>query len=47
MLVNAANASSAEANLREEAAPNVGLQIDILSATTIGEIDAAFATYLA
>ena len=28
----------------EEAAPTLGLQIQILNATTIGEIDAAFAT---
>jgi putative tryptophan/tyrosine transport system substrate-binding protein len=46
VLVNPANASSAEATLREvqEAAPTIGLQIQILNATTIGEIDAAFAT---
>ncbi|TMJ64836.1 MAG: hypothetical protein E6G82_00060 [Alphaproteobacteria bacterium] len=33
--------------LREvkEAAPTIGLQIQILNATTIGEIDAAFATF--
>ena len=37
---------SAETTLREvqEAAPTIGLQIHILNATTIGEIDAAFAT---
>ena len=36
----------AESTLREvqEAAPTIGLQIQILNATTIGEIDAAFAT---
>ena len=28
-----------------EAAPTIGLQIQILNATTIGEIDAAFATF--
>ena len=28
----------------QEAAPTIGLQIQILNATTIGEIDAAFAT---
>ena len=46
VLVNPANASSAEATLRDvqEAAPTIGLQIQILNATTIGEIDAAFAT---
>jgi putative ABC transport system substrate-binding protein len=46
VLVNPANAPSAEATLREaqEAAPTLGLQIQILNATTIGEIDAAFAT---
>ena len=46
VLVNPANASTAEPTLREvqEAAPTMGLQIQILNATTIGEIDAAFAT---
>jgi putative tryptophan/tyrosine transport system substrate-binding protein len=46
VLVNPANASNAEAALRriKEAAPTFGLQIQILNATTIGEIDAAFAT---
>ena len=46
VLVNPANASIAEATLRDvqEAAPTIGLQIQILNATTIGEIDAAFAT---
>jgi ABC-type uncharacterized transport system substrate-binding protein len=46
VLVNPANPSSAEAALREvqEAAPTLGLQIRILNASTIGEIDAAFAT---
>ena len=46
VLVNPANASAAESNLREvqEAAPTLGLQIQILNASTIGEIDAAFAT---
>jgi putative ABC transport system substrate-binding protein len=36
----------AEATLRDvqEAAPTIGLQIKILNASTIGEIDAAFAT---
>jgi putative ABC transport system substrate-binding protein len=46
VLVNPANASNTESTLREakEAAPTIGLQIQILNATTIGEIDAAFAT---
>ena len=37
---------AAEATLRDvqEAAPTIGLQIQILNASTIGEIDAAFAT---
>ena len=47
VLVNPANASSAENTLREvqEAGPTIGLQIQILNAATIGEIDAAFATF--
>jgi ABC-type uncharacterized transport system substrate-binding protein len=46
VLVNPANALNTEATLRDvqEAAPTIGLQIQILNATTIGEIDAAFAT---
>jgi putative tryptophan/tyrosine transport system substrate-binding protein len=46
VLVNPANAPTAEATLREvqQAAPTIGMQIQILNATTIGEIDAAFAT---
>src|SRR6202163_3060992 len=46
VLVNPANPSVAEITLRDvqEAAPTIGLQIQILKATTIGEIDAAFAT---
>jgi len=46
VLVNPANASTAEATLREvqAAAPAMGLQIQILDAATIGEIDAAFAS---
>ena len=46
VLVNPANASATESTLREvkEAAPAIGLQIQILNASTIGEIDAAFAT---
>ena len=46
VLVNPANASAAETTLRgvQEAAPTIGLQIQILNASTIREIDAAFAT---
>jgi len=46
VLVNPANATTAESNLREvqQAAPTLGLQIQILNASTIAEIDAAFAT---
>jgi putative tryptophan/tyrosine transport system substrate-binding protein len=46
VLVNPANAASAEATFRavQEAAPTIGLQIQRLNATTIGEIDAVFAT---
>jgi putative tryptophan/tyrosine transport system substrate-binding protein len=46
VLVNPGNASTVESTLREvqEAAPTIGLQIQILNAATIGEIDAAFAT---
>jgi ABC-type uncharacterized transport system substrate-binding protein len=46
VLVNPANAPLSESTLREvkEAAPTIGLQIQILNATTIGEIDAAFAS---
>ena len=46
VLVNPANASSAEAAVRDvrKAAPTLGLQIQVLNASTIGEIDAAFAT---
>jgi putative tryptophan/tyrosine transport system substrate-binding protein len=46
VLVNPANAATAESTLREvhQAAPTMGLQIQILDASTIGEIDAAFAT---
>ena len=46
VLVNPANATTAETTLRDvqEAAPTLGLQIQILNASTIGEIDAAFAT---
>ena len=47
VLVNPANATTAESNLQEvqEAAPTLGLQIQILNASAIGEIDAAFATF--
>jgi putative ABC transport system substrate-binding protein len=46
VLVNPANPSIAETTLRDlqEAAPSIGLQIQILNATTIGEIDATFAS---
>src|ERR1019366_6806788 len=46
VLLNPANATDAESTLRElqEAASTIGLQIQILNASTIGEIDAAFAT---
>jgi putative ABC transport system substrate-binding protein len=46
VLVNPANVSATETLLRivQEAAPTIGLQIQFLNATTIGEIDAAFAT---
>jgi putative tryptophan/tyrosine transport system substrate-binding protein len=46
VLVNPANTSNTESTLRElqEAASTIGLQIQILNASTIGEIDAAFAT---
>jgi putative tryptophan/tyrosine transport system substrate-binding protein len=46
VLVNPANGSTTEATLREvqEAAPTLGLQIQIINATTSGEINAAFAT---
>jgi putative tryptophan/tyrosine transport system substrate-binding protein len=46
MLVNPGNATIAESTIRDvqKAAPTLGLQIQILNASTIGEIDAAFAT---
>jgi putative tryptophan/tyrosine transport system substrate-binding protein len=46
VLVNPANAVLTEPTLRavQDAAPTIGLQIQILNASTIGEIDAAFAT---
>jgi putative ABC transport system substrate-binding protein len=47
VLLNPANAPSAEATLRDAqaAAHPIGLEIQILNATTIGEIDAAFAGF--
>ena len=46
VLVNPGNATTTETTLREvrEAAPTIGLQIQVLNASTIGEIDAAFGT---
>jgi putative tryptophan/tyrosine transport system substrate-binding protein len=46
VLVNPANVSTAEATLRDvpEAARAIGLQIQVLNASTSGEIEAAFAT---
>ena len=46
MLVNPANAPNAETTLRdvEAAARAMGLQIQVLNASTSGEINAAFAT---
>jgi putative tryptophan/tyrosine transport system substrate-binding protein len=46
VLVNPANTSVTKTTMREvqEAARTIGLQIQILNATTIGEINAAFAT---
>jgi putative tryptophan/tyrosine transport system substrate-binding protein len=45
VIVNPANVSAAETTLRDvrEAAPTIGLQIQIHNASTIGEIEAAFA----
>jgi putative ABC transport system substrate-binding protein len=45
VLVNPANAGNTESTIRfvQEAATTIGLQIQILKATTIGEIDTAFA----
>ncbi len=47
VLVNPANTPIAESTLRdvEKAAPTLGMQFRILYAKTIGEIDAAFATF--
>jgi putative ABC transport system substrate-binding protein len=46
VLVNPTNSSTAEATLREmpEAARAIGLQIQVLNASTSGQIEAAFAT---
>jgi putative ABC transport system substrate-binding protein len=46
VLLNPSNAASAETTLRDvqKAVPATGLQIQMLNATTSGEIDAAFAT---
>ena len=47
VLVNPANASSAEAALQgtKDAAAATGVQLRVLNATTVGEIDAAFASF--
>src|SRR5215467_4669916 len=47
VLANPANSSVSDATIRklQEAAPTIGLTIEILNATTISEIDAAFATF--
>ena len=47
VLLNPGSPSVGEATLRavREAAPNIGLQIQVLNASTIGEIDAAFASF--
>jgi len=47
VLVNPANSTAAESTIRDvrEAAPSMGLQIHILNATNIAEIDAAFASF--
>jgi hypothetical protein len=46
LLVNPANDANTEATLQDvqEAAPSMGLQIQIFNASTIAEIDAAFAS---
>jgi putative ABC transport system substrate-binding protein len=46
VLVNPTNATGSPTTLRDvqQAAPTLGLQIQVLNASTIGEIDAAFAT---
>ncbi len=47
VLVNPGSATVAESTIRavQEAAPTLGLQIQIIKATTIGEIDVAFAAF--
>jgi putative ABC transport system substrate-binding protein len=47
VLINPANVTATEFTLRavREAAPAIGLQIQVLNASTTGEIDAAFATF--
>jgi putative ABC transport system substrate-binding protein len=47
VLVSPANAPLTESTLREvkEAAPTIGLQIQIFNASTIGEIDAVFSAF--
>jgi putative ABC transport system substrate-binding protein len=47
LLVNPSNAQTAQATIRdvEKAAPAMGLQYQVLNATTIGEINAAFASF--
>ena len=47
VLINPANVASAEAALQgtKEAAAAIGLQLRVINATTIGEIDAAFASF--
>jgi putative ABC transport system substrate-binding protein len=47
VLINPANSATAEATLRgvQQAAPALGLQILILNASAIGEIDAAFSSF--
>ena len=46
VLVNPTDAIRTESNVRdvEAAARSIGLQIHVLNASTIGDIDAAFAT---
>ena len=48
VLVNPANATNTETTLRDvqSAARAIGLQIQVLNASTSGEIDAAFATFV-
>jgi putative ABC transport system substrate-binding protein len=46
VLVNPGNRPTAKSTIRDvqQAAPTIGLQIQLLNASTVGEIDAAFAT---